>query len=371
MKHHDVWVRGQGIVGRCLALSLARLGLRVAFHGGGSLASSARPPDVRAYALNPASVALLQTLRVWDALPRDRATPVHDMHVVGDAPGGVLAFSSWEQQVRELAHIVDAARLEEELDAAMRFAPHVTVTDDEVQAPLVALCEGRQSAERERLGVTFDSHDYGQRAIAARLVCSRPHANRAWQWFRSPDVLALLPLDTPQPEASYALVWSVPADRADSLLALDDAAFSQALNEATGGLPGTLEPATPRSAWPLALGSAGRWCGPGWVLLGDAAHVVHPLAGQGLNLGLADVAALTRVLAGREPWRSLGDEKLLRRYARERAGPTWAMGRVTDGLLQLFTHAAPSVRELRNRGLTLVNEVPPLKRWLAARALDS
>ncbi|MGE5117154.1 MAG: FAD-dependent monooxygenase, partial [Betaproteobacteria bacterium] len=113
-----------------------------------------------------------------------------------------------------------------------------------------------------------------------------------------------------------------------------------------------------------------RWCGDGWVLVGDAAHVVHPLAGQGLNLGLGDVAALTRLLAGREPWRSPGDARLLRRYERERAVPTLAMGGLVDGLWQLFASPAPPLRELRNRGLTLVNHLAPLKRWLSARALD-
>jgi 2-polyprenyl-6-methoxyphenol hydroxylase-like FAD-dependent oxidoreductase len=107
------------------------------------------------------------------------------------------------------------------------------------------------------------------------------------------------------------------------------------------------------------------------VLLGDAAHVVHPLAGQGLNLGLADVAALTAVVAAKEPWRPLGDERLLRRYVRQRAEPTWAMTRITDGLLRLFATPSAPIRELRNNGMRLVHRVPPLKRWLTARALDS
>jgi 2-polyprenyl-6-methoxyphenol hydroxylase-like FAD-dependent oxidoreductase len=184
-------------------------------------------------------------------------------------------------------------------------------------------------------------------------------------------VLALLPFDTPSPQSSYALVWSLPNDRADTLLAMDERGFEQALTEATGGAAGALTLASPRAAWPLAQARASAFCGPGWVLLGDAAHVVHPLAGQGLNLGLADVLALARVIAEREPWRELGDERLLRRYTRERSVPTWAMGRLTDGLLQLFAHPTPAVRELRNRGLTLVNHLPLVKRWLTARALDS
>ena len=137
------------------------------------------------------------------------------------------------------------------------------------------------------------------------------------------------------------------------------------------GQAGSLRLASERAAWPLTLARAEQVCGPGWVLLGDAAHVVHPLAGQGLNLGLADVRALAGVMADREEWRSLGDERLLRRYARLRDAPTRAMGQLTDGLLHLFASESPAVRELRNRGLTLLNRLSPLKRLLAARALDS
>ena len=107
------------------------------------------------------------------------------------------------------------------------------------------------------------------------------------------------------------------------------------------------------------------------MLVGDAAHLVHPLAGQGLNLGLADVGALSAVIAEREPWRGVGDERLLRRYGRQRAAPTWAMTRITDGLLRLFAEPSAPIRELRNNGMSIVNRIAPIKRWLTARALDS
>ncbi len=372
METFDLLVRGAGIVGRSLALSASRLGLRVGLQPGPSPAPAG--DDIRAYALNAASVSLLRRLKVWDALPPHAATPVHDMHIEGDRAGAALHFSAWEQRVSELAWIVDAGLLEHELATAVKFAPHVSLAADDAQAPLTALCEGRDSASRAALGVAMNDAPYGHRAIAARLTASEDHRNTARQWFRSPDVLALLPFETAGaewPHRAYGLVWSLPDAQADALMALDDAGFEAALADATGGAAGTLRLSSVRRAWPLRLARAEAWCGPGWVLLGDAAHVVHPLAGQGLNLGLADVAALETVIAAREPWRPLGDERLLRRYVRARLEPTWAMGQVTDGLLHLFAREQPALRELRNAGLTLVNRLKPVKRWLAARALES
>ena len=364
----DVCIRGAGVVGRALALALSRRGFTVALQGLGE--RPAASGDVRAYALNRASVALLEELKVWGGLPAGAATAVHEMRVEGDAHGAALEFTSWQQGVDALAWIVDAAALEDVLATALRYAPHVTMVDEApAGAALTALCEGRDSAGRRDRGVDWSPQPYGQRGLAARVVADRRHEGIARQWFRAPDVLALLPFDRPEAGRSYGVVWSLPEPRAQELLAADDASFAQALNEATGGAAGRLELAGPRSAWPLAIARAKPAFGPGWVLLGDAAHLVHPLAGQGLNLGLADVASLVRVIADREPWRSLGDPKLLARYGRERELPTWAMGQLTDGLLQLFSHPAPWVRELRNRGLGLVDGLPPLKRWLAARAL--
>lgn len=367
----DVSILGSGPVAFSLGLALARQGLRVALPRVPPLAAAG---DLRAYALNAAARTLLKSLKVWDALPADAVTPVYDMHVEGDGSGqtgGRLDFSAWQQGVEALAWIVDAAELDRALHTAARFAPHLALDSGDVKAALTVLAEGKDSAARDALGVRFERHGYGQVAVAARLRADKPHAGVARQWFRSPDVLALLPLDRPQPQSSYALVWSLPGERAQALLQADDAAFEQALGEATGGAAGRLALASARAGWPLSIARAERLCGAGWVLVGDAAHVVHPLAGQGLNLGLADVATLARVIAGREPWRRLSDEVLLRRYARERALPTQAMARLTDGLLHLFATEQPALRELRNRGMTLLNHFAPLKRLLTARALDA
>jgi 2-polyprenyl-6-methoxyphenol hydroxylase-like FAD-dependent oxidoreductase len=368
MQPKDVLIRGAGAVGSSLALALAAQGLSVALL---DTRPAGQPPreDVRAYALNAAAVSLLRELRIWDSLPPDTISPVYDMWVAGDAPGARLDFSAWQQGVAELAFIVDAAALDQQLAAALRFSPHVERVTTAVPVALTALCEGRDSSARAALGVDFELQPYGQRAVAARLSASQSHQGVARQWFKAPDVLALLPFEKPSPGASYGLVWSVSEARAEELMALPPAEFERELNAATEGAAGELKLASERAAWPLAIARAGEVSGEGWVLLGDAAHVVHPLAGQGLNLGLADVAALARVLAEREPWRDLGDAKLLRRFARERAAPNLAMGQLTDALQRLFASDLPAARELRNRGLTTLNQLSPLKRWLTQRAL--
>lgn len=386
----DIAVRGAGVVGACATLALAHEGHSVAwvcddalstrFADRASAAASVTPadaspaPDVRAYALNAASAELLRRLKVWQALPGAACTPVQDMLVHGDAPAGRLHFSAWQQGSEALAWIVDAQALETALHEALRYAPQVQrlARTAQPQAELLVVTEGRDSATRAALGAHMALDAYGHSAIAARLLCTQPHAGAAHQWFAAPSVLALLPAALPEPGRSYALVWSMPTAQAQELMALSEPEFVLALHSALGAQAlavGELRLASPRREWPLALGQASPLCGPGWVLAGDAAHVVHPLAGQGLNLGLGDVEALLRVLAQREDFRRLGDEKLLRRYARERQLPVQAMRLATDGLWQLFSHSHPAVRGLRNQGMAAVDRLAPLKRWLVQRAM--
>jgi 2-polyprenyl-6-methoxyphenol hydroxylase-like FAD-dependent oxidoreductase len=359
----DVCIRGAGIVGRTLALLLARERLQV------GLVQAPQPPaghgDVRAYALNAASRDLLERLRAW---PDDlHATPVLGMQVHGDE-GGVVTFRASDEGVPALAWIVDVPPLEQRLAEALRYQPGVELLQEPQPATLSAICEGRASATRAEFHVPFRSATYSQHAIAARLQCDKPHEQVARQWFHEGDILALLPLGGAAGN-SVALVWSVQDARAAELVALSPAEFQARVETACGHALGTMSLASGRSAWPLQLAQAERWCGPGWVLAGDAAHTVHPLAGQGLNLGLADAEALARTLHEREYWRSVGDLKLLRRYERSRKAAVLAMSLATDGLQQLFARGDEPWTALRNWGMKGFEWSGPVKHWVARQAM--
>lgn len=375
---HDICIRGAGIVGRTLALLLARERLRVAL--------VEQPPpagkDVRAYSLNSAAKALLEDLRCWPEGPA--VTPVHAMQVHGDA-GGVLHFDAAHQSANELNWMVDVPVLEARLAAAVEFQPQIEVVDEPVPAALTIVCEGRASQTRAELGIGFDVTHYDQHAVAARLQCAEPHGGVARQWFRfgaapglheaQAEILALLPLGG-EGGRDTALVWSVHPARARELAALDAQAFARELENACGSALGQMQLSSERAVWPLQLARASRWIGamPGaekqsFALAGDAAHAMHPLAGQGLNVGLTDVAELVRVIREKEFWRPLHDLKLLRRYERARAADVLAMGLVTDGLQRLFARPGTAWPQLRNWGLNGFDHSGPLKRWMTRHAM--
>lgn len=358
----DVCIRGAGIVGRTLALLLAAERLRVGL-------VDMQPPagsDVRAYALNAASRQLLESVRAWP--DEAHATPVLGMEVHGDEDGTVRFRAGHEPA---LAWIVDVPALEQRLAEALRFQASVTMLAAPAEAPLTVVCEGRASSTRADFGVEYDVRPYGQHAVAARLRTERPHGHIARQWFANGEVLALLPLGgqtAGEGTHDVALVWSVHQDRSERLLQCDAADFASQVEVASQHALGTVQLASERAAWPLQLARADRWSGAGWALAGDAAHAVHPLAGQGLNLGLADARALAEVLREREYWRGVGDPKLLRRYERARKADVLAMGAVTDGLQQLFAQEHSTWSALRNWGMRGFEAATPLKSWVVRQA---
>ena len=383
---HDICIRGAGIVGRALALLLARERLRVALVE--QAPTPGKGPDVRAYSLNLAAKTLLEDLRCWPDTPSaaPAVTPVQSMQVFGDA-GGALHFGAQDQGCSELNWMVDVPILEARLASAVQFQPQIDVVRQPVAAPLTVVCEGRASQTRAELGVAFDIQHYEQHAVAARLQCEQPHGGVARQWFRfgtapglsqlQAEILALLPMGG-EGGRDIALVWSVHPARARELQAMDADTFARELASACDFALGRMQCTSERAVWPLQLARASRWVGnlpntldQSFALAGDAAHAMHPLAGQGLNVGLGDVAELVQVIRQKEFWRPLNDIKLLRRYERARAADVLAMGLVTDGLQQLFAQGGSVWPPLRNWGMNGFDHAGPLKHWMARHAMGT
>ena len=369
---YDICIRGAGIVGRALALHLAAKRLKVALVVSAA-GTSAADADVRAYALNQSSRALLEAIRCW---PTDNnATPVLHMAVEADAQAQVH-FDAAEQGVDALNWIVDVPVLEQLLAQAVQFQPLITVVDAPQAATLTVVCEGRASVTREEFGVEFEVSRYAQWAVAARVQSELPHSQTARPWFSEGEITALLPMGGAQGNF-HALVWSVSPERAQHLLNSPDMEFTDALQTATRMAVGGLRLCSPRASWPLQHAVAQRWCGTAplagapraWVLAGDAAHNVHPLAGQGLNLGLGDVAELVQVLDDRGYWRAVDDMRLLRQYERARKAEFALVGGSGDSLQQLFAHPHTLVQSARSWGMRGFDSLLPVKRWVTRRAM--
>jgi len=367
----DVCIRGGGIVGSTLALLLAQQRLRVALV---IQPSPGNPPpgpeghgDIRAYALNAASRHCLESVRGWPTVEH-AATPVSRMEVQGDS-GGHLSFAAEDMQRDTLNWIVDVPALESRLADALQFQSNVHRMESPPSgAALTVVCEGRRSGTRTEFGFDYQVKPYPHHALAARVTLNRSHEGVARQWFRNGEIVALLPLGGAAGQDA-ALVWSVPWAKAQHLVAAEPAEFLSELGMVcdmfADGMTLTHAPKT----WPLELSQASHWVKTGVALAGDAAHAMHPLAGQGLNMGLADAAELARVLQAREYWRELGDLRLLRRYERVRKADFAAMGGLTDGLFLLFNHRNGMAQKLRNWGLDGVNKLHPLKNWLTRQAV--
>jgi len=382
----DVAIVGTGIPGLAAALGLAQQGLAVALIGPPAklyVPTPQAPFDPRVYAVSPASVALLERLGVWASIDPQRFCPIERMRVFGDQ-GDELAFDAYGATVERLATIVEEAELLRGLDAACGFQPaikrfrrsfvsFISQTDSaaisledgsEIQAKLLIGADGADSSVRAAAGINASIKSYEQAALVANFECAKPHQNVASQWFTDEGVVALLPL----PGNRVSLVWSAPVAFVPELLALTAEHFAARVRQHCPS-SGALVLIGGVYSFPLRRVTVSNLIAARIVLVGDAAHVIHPLAGQGLNLGLGDVALLLELARTRESFRDVADQVLLRRYERGRAEAVGAMRFTTDSLARLFAVDDPFVRRVRNVGMTVVNRLGPLKNALIRQAL--
>jgi len=392
----DVAVVGGGIVGAAAALAAAQAGLSVVWVVGDpahDAVDESATRDSRVYALSPSTQRLLERLRVWSQLDASRLAPVFDMHVHGDRDGrSTLHFDAYQAATERLATIVEHRELVRVLAAAAAYFPgveriegiasQIVVDADRVTlstmtgsraARLVIAADGARSPTREALHIATHGRPYAQRAVVGHFTMSRPHGGAAFQWFTDEGVVALLPLASSATEPyAMSLVWSAPDAVADRLIAEGPDAVAARLSALCATRTSTsLGPLTASGtlvAIPLVVQWAEHVIAPRAVLVGDAAHVIHPLAGQGLNLGFGDVEALIDILVARESFRDCGDRVLLRRYERQRAAPVRVMREITDGLARLFASARPEVATLRRLGMHALDRLVPLKRLLMRQA---
>jgi ubiquinone biosynthesis UbiH/UbiF/VisC/COQ6 family hydroxylase len=379
----DVVIIGGGLAGASLAAALAETGLKLALIERGAPPSPGPDWDSRIYALTPASVAFLDRIGAWRRLEAGRVTPIYEMRVFGDDRSSRLDFSAYESGVPQLAATVESGRLhhalwqglerQRNLSLLCPAAPselcrrenrvEIGLEDGSVvTAKLVVGADGADSWARQAAGIEARGGSYAQLGVVANFACVRAHRHIAYQWFRSDGVLAYLPL----PDRRVSMVWSTPQAHARELLALAPAALCARVSEAGDEALGALEPLTPPAAFPLSRMFADRMAQGRIALIGDAAHVVHPLAGQGVNLGLGDSHSLAELLReAPDP----GDRLLLRRYERARAEDILALRWVTDGLFRMFGADHRMVAGIRNFGLNLTNSNPVIKTLLARRAM--
>jgi len=387
MEKRDVLIAGAGLVGLALAAALARNGMTAVLLDRVPPSASAdlETWDARIYAVSPGSAAFLSSVGAWQALSCERIEAIESMRIFGDS-GATLNFSAYEIGERALAWIVE----ERALRAALLPAVHVPGIDivtgvefaslawsaDEATmtladgrrfgASLIVGADGVHSWVRKAAGIVAEPRPYAQQGVVANFDCDLAHHGCARQWFRADgSVLAWLPL----PGRRISIVWSAPDALAAELLALPPDAFAARVAEAGERALGELRMITPPVGYPLSSLRLPTSIAHRMALVGDAAHGVHPLAGQGVNLGFGDAQALASVLADRGPIGDAGAPILLERFARRRAEPVLAMHAVTDGLVRLFGPRTPWLRTLRNAGLAAVDRLPMLKRALAQPAL--
>ena len=392
--HADLIIVGAGMVGSTLALALKNSGLNIILVDGSPLTVAPFNPaqafEPRVSALSIASQRILERVQAWPGILQRRASPYRDMHVWDGAGTGKIHFSASSVHADVLGHIVENrivqdALLEQLHESEISLLAHSRVEQlrrsgnewlmqleggNGIRSPLVIAADGAHSAVRRLTGCETREWDYLHHAIVTSVRCEQPHQNTAWQRFTDEGPLALLPLQHSDGKNWCSIVWSIPEEHAQKIMALDDAAFCAALGEACENRLGIIEHADKRYSIPLRQRHAKRYVAQGLALIGDAAHTIHPLAGQGVNLGFLDAAVLAEVLlSATQRGEDIASERVLSRFERRRMPQNLSMMAAMEGFQHLFQADALPIRLLRNSGLKMIDNLDQAKALFVRHAL--
>lgn len=396
----DVTIVGAGLVGLSAAVAMHQAGhqvllidqqLQTVDH---LLPESPLEWDQRIYAISPKNAEWLNSLGAWPLLDASRIAEMRMMEIWGDAKDKPLVLSAEEANADDLGFIVEERALKKALMhqvqtygiktlfgrqcTALHTQPRQTLlqldNQLQIQSELLIAADGVNSWVRQQIGIALEQKNYEQTAIVANFMTEKPHGNIARQWFRQDGVhtasdqhcsiLAWLPL----PGNSISIVWSAPTRYAEYLMQLDDQTFSREVAQAGKAALGQLTMISARAAFPLVLKKAAVLAQDSVVLAGDAAHRIHPMAGQGVNLGFRDIVELTEILSSRHFYQPINDSSLLKRYNRTRKADLSNMLLLTNGLYHLFESQNAAVRKARNGGMTLADR-PLIKKGLVKQAI--
>jgi len=399
----EVLIVGNGIVGATLACALLQAGMKVAVVEAKPVAPTTpttdlinqatdnQPPfDRRTFALTRASAQIFSNLGVWDMIIAQRASPFREMHVWDAKGAGAIHFDSALLNEPTLGYIVEQNVIQTALATQLATYDNLTFyspakvdhfnrfnsdTGMQVQLDngeilttrLLISAEGAHASLRTLAGIRYQIREHGQQAIVATVETEKPHQQTAWQRFLPTGPLAFLPLSPPQ---TSSIVWSIDTALAQRLMKLEPAEFNAELATALAFQLGAVLKSSERAAFPLQSRYVLNYVQPRLALVGDAAHTILPLAGQGLNLGLLDAATLSEVvLMAYQKNRDFGHYRELRRYERWRQGENFAMLKIMEGFKYLFESPLPTITWARNVGLTLTDNLLPLKRMIIQQAM--
>jgi len=377
----DVVIVGAGAIGTALACALRNSGLHIVLVDAREPKgfTAAAEVDLRVFALSPASRRILESLGAWQTIQSQRVAAYTEMHVWDATGSGCIHFDCADVGEPALGYIVENRLIQHALQMQLQSAHNITAihpaTPESVeidaeqvtltlqdgrrlQARLLVAADGADSATRKLVGIKTHSASYAQTAIVAHVVTQKPHCHTAWQRFLPTGPIALLPLQ----DGRSSVVWSLDNMRAVEVQRLDDAGFCAAATTASDAILGQVTASTARAGFPLQRMQASEYVHARFALIGDAAHALHPLAGQGVNMGFKDMAALGEIiLDAQQRHRDIGDLGVLRRYQRARRGENLVMITALDGFKRLFSNDIVPLTWLRNTGLCAVDRFTPLK----------